>query len=258
MLFWRFFISFILMGFFIYFFHSSEFDSRNLVSFETFCLSVCYAVSTSCCFFASQRLGIGRAMSIFFIFPIFNVFFSWIYNKQVVSLHIILAVLLSLIGVYIISPMNKAGNLNYLGAIFSLIAGFSFALYLFLTKRYAKLSSSNAACSTLSIFFGNSILFFLLSVFNGDITQPGNFKIWGDTLVLAIISTIIPTLLMLYAMKKISSTKIAITSVFEPIFAIAIGHLILSETIKPSQQIGIVVIILASLIIQIDKSSQDV
>lgn len=257
MLFWRFGISAILLLLLLYFITAAK-VKFNLNFFKQVLVSAAfYTVSTACCFHASREIGIGLSMSIFFIFPIFNVVFIWLSNNtRVISRTIIYSMILSALGLYFIGFSFKSASINnFSGVIFAMVAAFSFALYIFLTKKCV--SSGNTLGSTLAIFIGNSLVFLILSFKDSTFIIPHGFNIWQNILMLSVVSTILPTVLMIYAMAKVSSAKIAITSVFEPVCALLIGSVFLSEAISNNQITGIFVIIASNILLQTDKSSQN-
>lgn len=254
MLFWRFCISALIIIIYLGCLPTVKIKLNANFYKQILISAVFYTISTSFCFHASKELGIGIAMSIFFIFPIFNVILCWFFNNPI-SKTIIYSILLSSLGLGFISLSENIEFNNIKGVLFSLIAAMSFAAYIFCTKKF--ITGDNKLSSTLAIFLGNSIIFFILSIKNHYFFIPREIQIWKNIFILSMFSTVFPTFLMLYALVKISSTKVAITSIFEPVCALLMGVIYLSETLSNRQLIGIVAIIIASIMLQKDKSPQN-
>ena len=65
---------------------------------------------------------------------------------------------------------------------------------------------------------------------------------------MALISTALPILLLLEAMKYISSTKASILSVLEPLFVVIFGVILLDEQISLAEGCGVVIVLAGAML----------
>ncbi|MEQ9115336.1 MAG: DMT family transporter [Rickettsiales bacterium] len=256
MLFFRFFLSLVLCLF------VAAYVRKQIVVNKSFFIQIAisaifYTAATLFCFKASQKIGVGISMSIFFVFPLFNVLLSWLYKKESITRLVLLTQLLAIIGLYLISFSTTKVALNFEGVFCSLFAALNFALYLFFSKRLID-KTKNYMGSLVAVFFGNTLMFLLISILNGNFHLPTEITTYKNIFSMSVISTITPTVLLVYSLSKIGSAQVAILSVFEPICAVIIGVVCLAENLSNLQLVGVVVIIFSGFLIYKERSFKGV
>lgn len=250
MLFWRFFIA----GLFTTLISFSVFKKqiyRDL--FKSFLLcAVFYSSSTALYFLSSTYIGTGLAMVIFFTFPVFVIFLSWLFYKQKISPIYYIAIALILIGLGLLSH-NAEIALDAIGILFAIFSAVLYAIYLVASKKQA--GQLHPLLLTLMVCYSCSFVFFNISIFHGSFVIPQTLEVWGHVMGLAVICTALPILFTLYGLKYISAAKTSILSALEPVIVVIIGVLFLEEAITFKQVLGIIIILSAAILVQCDTLS---
>lgn len=234
MLFWRFFLSALIILPFIF---SQKLILKKMIISYFFC-SITYAFSTWVYFIAVLKIGTGLSMVLFFTFPAIVCILNWIINKEKPSNNIILVLLIIFIGIYFIS--NSSLNNDLLGICCALLAGFGYGIYIFCSKNLG-----SSMLQTTFIICLNSSLFFLALSFKSSLYFfPKIPADWTYITMLSIACTIVPIFSLLWATRFISTIYIAILSVVEPITTLLISHFFLKEPINILQWGGVFAILL--------------
>lgn len=242
MLFWRFFLSALIVLPFTY---SQKLKFKKMVISSFFC-SIIYAFSTWVYFIAVLKIGTGLSMVLFFTFPAIVCILNWVINKEKPSKTIILVLLVVLIGIYFISKSFLNTN-DFFGICSGLLAGFGYGIYIFCSKNLG-----NSVIQTTFIVCISSCLFFLALNFKSSLCFfpkiPNN---WTYTIMISIACTIIPIFSLLWATRFISTIYIAILSVVEPVTTLLISHFFLKESISIFQWTGVFVILVGIVLLNI-------
>jgi drug/metabolite transporter (DMT)-like permease len=161
----------------------------------------------------------------------------------------LVAVLLGLVLLY------GHGNevLDSTGVILSLTAGLLYACYILMNRKRTQIASSTLTFYTC---LGTAVLFFCLLLSNHTLILPHSSAAWFYILFLGIISTVLPIQLLLNSLQYISSTKVSVLSIFEPVVMVIVGVIFLNEKITFMQGIGILVMLAGAILIQFEKVSE--
>ncbi len=201
-------------------------------------------------FVAAEYIGTGLAIVIFFTFPAFVLFINkFLYGVRITK-NYIAAVGLIMIGLVLLIDLKEA-KADVMGIFLSILTGILYAGYVVGGKqiKMPPLTSTFLACT------GCFISAFVFSISDGSFAIPKGVDVWIDILGISIISTALPMLLLLEALRYISSTKGAILSVLEPVFMVFVGIMFLDEKISFLQGIGVAVILSGSLITLINPQT---
>lgn len=216
--------------------------------FKTFLYSsILYSGSTYLYFIASEYIGTGLAMVIFFTYPIIVVMISWFYNRQKIGGIYFYSLVLIIVGLFcLIQNENVMFNLKGLGLAFG--SAIFFAIYMLVAKK----DSANipAALSTFFTVSGSCFLFFVAAVAQDTFILPTSYESWFYIIVLGLVSTTFPILLLLKSMVYISANRASILSVLEPVSVLIVGVLFLNEPINLIQCIGTALILLSAILVQ--------
>jgi drug/metabolite transporter (DMT)-like permease len=194
-------------------------------------------------FVAAKYIGTGLAIVIFFTFPAFVLLINkFLYDIRITK-NYIAAVGLIMIGLIFLIDLKEA-KADLYGIILSILTGILYAGYVVGGKqiKMPPLVSTLLACT------GCFIAALIFSINDGTFEIPKGLNVWIDILGISIISTALPMILLLEALRYISATKGAILSVLEPVFMVFIGVIFLQEKITFLQGIGVCVILSGSLI----------
>jgi chloramphenicol-sensitive protein RarD len=127
---------------------------------------------------------------------------------------------------------------------YSFLTAFTYALYLISQRKNQGFDRIIALA--IQILFS----FFLLNLVFGYLVEstPTDGKFYGIIVIIAVIFTVLPLFLNLFALNKINSATIGILMYINPIFNFTIAFLIFNEQINFLQVIGYSIIILALIV----------
>jgi drug/metabolite transporter (DMT)-like permease len=253
MLFWRFFIAGIWMLLFVlpkYFqLKIMKIDPKTLASMF-FLGALGYAGSSLLYFAASQYIGTGLAMVVFFSYPIMIALASWLFSRRQLNLATWLILALMLIGLVLLQK-SSTYSVNLAGLAFGLGAAGCYAYYVASSKHLSIKMNSNLL--TMLVCFGSAIIFFFYASATQSLTVPHSGKNWFYLLSLGVLATALPIQLMLEGLKNISSIKASIISVVEPLITVIVGVITLNESISSLQALGGLLILISALLIQFQR-----
>lgn len=197
-----------------------------------------------------------------------GVLLEWFLEKKVPSLVKITSVCIVLIGTLLATNLiNSDVKLNPMGIFFGLLAAASFTTTMFTANRVATEISSAQRSLYMLLGGGTMVLFFALltqilpnqfpaladalGVFST--AKDFNFTIflkWG--IVLSLFGTIIPPMLLNAGFPLTGIGLGSIVSALELPVSVLMAYLILGEKVLPVQWIGIILIILAIVIMNLN------
>lgn len=247
--FWRFIVSGLFMCvFFFKHFKVSKKDTFPIIN--TFCFGgVLYSAAAGVYFIASQYIGTGPSMVIFFTYPAMVVLINWIIYKNKIAKIYYFAIFLVAVGMIQLIDLNEF-RLDLLGLGLAILSAVFYAFYIVCSKNI-KLSP---VMSTVVVSFGCAFACLIYALWDQSFSIPTTQDEWLLILGFGIVTTALPMLLFLKALEKISSEKASILSVTEPIFVVIFGAILLNEVIDMPKAIGIVAILVGALMTLISKS----
>ncbi|WP_173236577.1 DMT family transporter [Legionella antarctica] len=200
MLFWRFFISSMLILIIVIPQLKKRKDSYRQM-FNAFISGVFYyGISTLLYFIASGYLGTGLSMVIFFTYPVIIMLLNYFFYGQSIPKVYYLAILIILTGMLLMVDMHEVA-FDIWGIFLGLASAFFYACYLMFSKKN-KLSPN---VSTLMVSLGCMVTSFFVAFFGNTFTVPTSAMVWLNLFGIGVIATVLPILLMLHSLKYISS-----------------------------------------------------
>lgn len=185
--------------------------------------------------------------------PIFVGIFSFIFFKEKLSKNLIIGIVLSVSGSFILAfgdkptfLLLKEGKNPLLGDILALSGAIMASLYILLGSRVRKKLS---LVPYNFIAYNSSALFLLLVVIISGMPIKGFNKIsYLYLFLLGVVPQLIGHTGFNWALKYVKPALIAITILGEPIGATTLAYFIFKETLKNTQIIGMSLIFLAIII----------
>ena len=208
----------------------------------TYIQSVAFFLSAVLYLMTVEHLSAGMTTVIFYMFPavvaVLNVF---IFREQF-TLTIAVALILAFGGLVLVSGIVAGGIvLDPLGIALGFASCLAFAIYTILIQKLGR--SESPLTSTFSIAITG--LAAACVVFAP--TVPSMFTLTAHQLVLGallgLLSTILPVVLYMEAIKRIGSTKAALISISETPFTLLLAFILLGEVLTTQQAIGSVLIV---------------
>jgi drug/metabolite transporter (DMT)-like permease len=242
MLFWRFFISTIVILILLLPSLKQVKDRprdllRILISGATF-----YGGSSIFLFIASRYIGTGLTTVIFFTYPAMILFFNAVFYKAQINKIYYVAITLILLGLVLLTNLQSV-EFHLIGIGLALLTGALYAAYMLVNKG----NTVSPLNSSLMVSMGCMITFFIGSLFTHSFFIPHMIHHWIYIIGIGVVCTALPILLLLQGLKYISSEKTAILSVLEPVFMVILGVLLLHEKIHILQVIGICIVLLGAM-----------
>lgn len=255
MLFWRFFIAGCWMILFVIKKNSTQQVinpiNKHILLFMFFIGAIGYAGSAGFYFIATQYIGTGLAMVIFFSYPIVVALFSWMVQRKQFNLGTVFALLVMMIGLFLLQNSTEH-SFSVMGIIFSVIAAICYAFYLIGSKKFSSIIIDSNIL-TIMVCFGCAFIFLTMAISTGSFVFPNSIKNWIYLLVLGILVTALPIQLMLEGLKHVSAMRASIISVLEPLVTVFVGILLLDEAISYSQALGSFLILGSTLLVQFQR-----
>jgi drug/metabolite transporter (DMT)-like permease len=184
-----------------------------------------------------------------------GVLLEMILEKKIPSTQKIISVVIVLIGTVLATNLIKNEiTLDWHGIMWGVLAAASFTTTMFTANRVATEISS--AQRSLYMLLGGAVIVFSFSI--ATQTAPYNFDIflkWG--IVLALFGTIIPPMLMNAGFPLTGIGLGSIVSALELPVSVTMAYLLLSEKVNITQWLGIILIILAIVIMNINFKNRD-
>jgi inner membrane transporter RhtA len=194
------------------------------------------AVMTLCFFVAITRVALGLVVAIQFLGPLSVAAFGFARSWRLIWLF------LAFFGVLLVVRDAQGWSIDLVGLGFAIAAGTGWGIYILLNKRIGKVFKG---------FDGLAISFVAAALF----ATP--FGLWGldpgrleglalETIGLAILTPLLPFVLEMAALRRMSSASFGILMSAEPAIGALAGFLILHEPLSPQQIAGIAFVISAS------------
>ncbi|MEJ8553890.1 DMT family transporter [Tepidibacter sp. Z1-5] len=248
-LFLRFFISFVVISFAIFFkIVKVNFKGKNLKKL------VFMSIFFPSGFFLFQSFGLKYGSSseagiISALTPAIVLIFSIIFLKEKTNIKQIMSIILSIFGViYIFSMKGISLSLdNYLGIFLIFISCICFSVYSILSRKFSNEFNPVEICFFMQLF--GFIVFLIMFIFKGNdfsdtVSLFKDISFIGPILYLSVLSTLMTSILNNYAFSKIEASKAGVFFNISTIVSIVAGALILHEQILYYHIIGCILIII--------------
>ena len=248
LLFYRFAISAVVVG--IYLLVRRENFRVSLKELGTlFVLGAAYA--STALFLTASYLYIpsGVATTIHFLYPVLVTVIMIAFFKDKISLPVIVATTLAILGVYLLSSGEGQGTISFKGLVMVLSTVATYAIYIV---------GVNKSC--IRDMEGLKMTFYMLLVcaviFLGNILVKGqgldmmpSLNVAVYIFLLALLATLVSDLTLILAIQHVGSTTAAILGCMEPLTAVSMGVLFLGERFGVGQVCGVGVVLVAVFIV---------
>lgn len=185
-----------------------------------------------------NQVNVQSASFAYLICPIITTFFAFLILKEKIEKHQWIAILISLIGCGIYYVTNP-GNL-----IYAFVIAATYSIYLVSQKKNVYFDKFNVLLVQMFVIF----LLALPYCFLGDFVLPTDFDFYFYIILIAVVFTIVPLYLNLYALKGISASTVGILIYINPIITFILAIFYFKESIN-MLQIGSYLLILCSIVV---------
>jgi drug/metabolite transporter (DMT)-like permease len=200
-------------------------------------------------FFAIHRLEIGIALLVQFVGPILVALWARFVYREPVRRRIWIALGLALAGLTLIVEVWQGGRLSGAGLAAAAVAAVTYAAYILLAERGVR-RRDPISLSTFGFLFATLFWSVLAPWWNfpggrigDDVSLLGHLAsdhlpVWFLMLWMVVLGTIVPFLLVVFALRHITATQAGVTGMLEPVVAIAVAWAWLGESFEPAQLAG--------------------
>jgi len=211
-----------------------------------------YTATGMTMFFSYHYIPVGMATTLHFIYPAIVVVFNYLIYKEVLTKNKVIALLLSMVGVYILIGM-KSTNINLFGAVLALASGFTYTgCVMGMNHPEVKKLDNTVQVFYFSLFAG--ITFLLFTILSGKLGIVINPYTVVSIIGISTISTIVSIVLFIKALKIIGPSSTSILGTFEPIVSIIMGIILFGEVLTPVMFAGTILILLSVVILAREKT----
>lgn len=219
-------------------------------------LGLLFALSAQCLFWGYQYLAVGTAATILFLYPVFVALLMAVLFKEKIPKISQVAILIAFLGVSLLYKGDNGATLNLFGVGLLLSSAFMYALYIVIVNKSSVQHMAGSKLTLYAMVF-SSIFFFIKSISSGGIQPFTDAISVYDLVMLALLSTVISNIAMVYSVQYIGSTTTAVLGAMEPVTAVCVGIFAFNEKFTQNLALGILLIVIAvSLIVLSDFISQ--
>lgn len=217
-------------------------------------ISILFALSSLLLFNSFHYIDSGLACTILFIYPTMVALLSAIFFKEKLTKTVILAIILTFLGVILLYGGNSDEHLSLKGIAFVLLSALSYAIYIVCVRNMKHIKHIKYdKLSFYVMLMGLSVFIFNLK-FCTQLQPITDFKVLACAFSLALFPTIISLETINIAIRLIGSTTTSVIGALEPLTAIFFGVLFFHEMLTLKIICGII-LILIGVFVTIFKNS---
>jgi drug/metabolite transporter, DME family len=206
-------------------------------------------------YLAIQRTNVAVAIIIQYTAPVWVLLYMVSRGLQQPTIRRIASVVLAVFGCALVIGLVGSGGwkLDAIGVLASVIASFSFAFY---NVAGHKILARYDRWKVLVWVLAGSAGFWL--IFNPPWKIIGHYSgpQWIFMLVFALVSVLGPFSCYFAGLQYLEPTSAIVVSCLEPVFSIIIAAVVLKETVGPLQIVGIVVVLAATVLVQLPEKGR--
>lgn len=213
-------------------------------------------------FVALQYLPVGVALLIEFTAPVFVTLWFRFVLKEPTRATVWLALTIALIGLALVAEVWRGFTFDAIGLVAAFGAALALSTYYIITDRQVRMPEPRDPVSLTMWGFGFAALFWVIaqpwwsfpwSDFNG-VSDPslgviiGDRPLWLLSVWMIVMGTVVPFWLVVASMRHLRASQASVVGLTEPLLAIIVAWIVLSEALSLVQLIG-GVFILAGVIL---------
>lgn len=206
-----------------------------------------YAPQATLFFSGLQRMPVSVAVLLLYVYPVIVAAFDWMINRRRPNTRTWVALGLATIGVVLTLTPQAAGSVDPVGAALILGSATGLAVYIIISERATR--AAGAQVSAMGIVFGAGLSFTLVGAAGGTLAWTTALAEPWLILGLIVIGTVLPVTLFLAGVARVGPTGASLLSTLEPVFTVALGVIVLQETLAPVQVVGGVLVLSAAVLV---------
>ena len=213
-----------------------------------------YAATTITVFLSYNYIPIGLAMTLHFIYPAVVAVLSFFIFKEKMPALKIIALAISIIGVYILAG-DTGSSVDLKGVALALASGILYSLYTIEIGK-EKLMAMDGLLITFYVSLFSAVSFFIFGAATRNFMISMQLPAVLGILCLALICTVFGILAYNKSIQMIGPTYAAIFSTSAPITSVIMGIILFSEKLSMTSAIGSIMVIASVLLFSYDKNAK--
>ena len=215
-------------------------------------LGAVFAVSSFTYFLSFHYMSAGVAATLVFVYPVFVALLMAVFFKERLKWHSLLAIVLTVVGIVLLYKDDSGRPIATPGIVLILLSALAYALYIIIVNKSGIVMSSIKLTFYAMAVCWCCIVAYALFTPTGSLQTLHDTEQWVNALILGLVPTVISLVFMAMAIKSIGSTPTAVMGALEPVTSIALGMILLGESITLRISLGIVLILVAVMLIILD------
>lgn len=240
LLFYRFLFATFIFYFYLKF-KKHKFISQKNIYWKIFIAGFIYSMQCICYFTAFKYISTSLGAIIYNTYPIFTIFFSYLFLKTKITIRMIIGVVLAILGSILVvySPMTEN---KIIGIILIILTTIFSGIYMVYTKK--NLEDIESVELTTYVSLTCSLVFLIISLFSKTFIFIDNILILGYVFCLSIFSTVIGLLGFIKAISLLDVGLVSVINLIEPFFTVTFSYILFKDSLTILQLIGGFIIIL--------------
>ena len=206
-----------------------------------------YAPQAALFFTGLQRLPASVAVLLLYVYPVLVAVFDWAVNRRLPDRRTGAALVLAMVGVALTLYPQSTTPVDPIGAVLVLGSATGLAVYIILSEHATR--AAGAQVGAMGIVLGAGLSYTLAGAVTGTLKWQLSLAQPMLVLGLILIGTVLPVTLFLAGVGRVGPTGASLLSTLEPVFTVALGAVVLGESLVPVQWLGGGAILAASILV---------
>lgn len=199
------------------------------------------------------------ATTINFLYPLGVAIVMTLFFREKNSVWLLVAILISLVGVALLSWGDIGGPQSdraIVGVGFAGATVLTYAIYIVGVKK-SRISRLDPMIQAFYVLLFSACFFLVYALSTTGAPLPGKWHLWQNLLLLALVPTVVSNLTLVLAIKEIGSTMTSILGSMEPLTAVLVGVLHFGEKFGLDSASGLILIITAVIIVILQAKKKE-
>lgn len=207
-------------------------------------LGLLMAASSITLFESYRHMAAGIASTILFVYPLMVAVIMVLFYRERLKPLTLSALVVGAVGIGLLFRGEDGGMLSLVGVILVMLSALTYAVYIVGVKK-SPADRVPGFTVTFWVLVVGAVVFFVYSLFKGEVALPAGAVQWGNIVGLALFPTAISFLCTTESIARIGSTPTAILGAMEPVTALAIGITVFGEALTGREIIGVILILIS-------------
>ncbi len=209
-------------------------------------------------YLAIQKTNVATAITLQYTAPVWVLLYMAVRGFQKPTIQKLASVALAVIGIAVaIGAFNKGeAHLNSVGIVAALLAAFAYAFYNI--SGHGMVARHDHWTVVLCMMLAASIFWLILNPPWKIIAAHFSATQWLFLAVFSLTSMLIPFSFYFAGLRHLEPTRAVVASCLEPILSILIAAVVLGETVRPVQGVGMIMVLAAIVIVQLPNTRDSI